>query len=136
MFKIPSHKNFTVIPCLHRLASHKNSLLSQAVNVKHFMNLAVPLFAVHGACASDAFLEAQLFIRSSFVSFSFSVTHMSAPLKVGHVLTPFVRCAIVWLCIFCALANDDIAVVRIKCFAPPNVGHVLTPFLQCVLMYS
>jgi len=31
--------------------------------------------------------------------------------------------------IFCALANDDTAVVRIKCFASPNVGHVQTPFL-------
>ena len=30
---------------------------------------------------------------------------------------------------FCALANDDTAVVRTKCFAPPNVGHVKTPFL-------
>ena len=38
-------------------------------------------------------------------------------------------CATVWLSIFCALANDDTAVVRIKRFAPLNVGHVQTPFL-------
>jgi len=39
------------------------------------------------------------------------------------------QCATVWLSIFCALANDDTAVVRITCFAPSNVGHVQTPFL-------
>ena len=38
-----------------------------------------------------------------------------APLKVGHVLTLVVWCATVWLSIFCALANDDIAMVRIVC---------------------
>ena len=52
-----------------------------------------------------------------------------APLKVVHILTLVVWCATVWLSIFCALANDDTAVVRIKCFTLPNVGHVQTPFL-------
>ena len=43
---------------------------------------------------------------------------------------PWLRlCATVWLSIFCALVNDDTAVVRIKCFAPPNVGRVQTRFL-------
>jgi len=52
-----------------------------------------------------------------------------ALVKVGHVLTPVVWCTAVWLSIFSALANNDTAVVRIKCFAPPNVGHVQTLFL-------
>ena len=30
---------------------------------------------------------------------------------------------------FCALANDDTAVVKLSSFAPPSVGQVQTPFL-------
>jgi len=45
---------------------------------------------------------------------------------IQHLCVTFV---LVWLSIFCALANDDTAVVRIKCFAPSNVGHVQTWFL-------
>ena len=61
-----------------------------------------------------------------------------APLKVGHVLTPVVWCATVWVSIFCAIANDDTAVVRIKRFAPSMLVMCIHRFCNvrwCIANY-